>query len=333
VIFEDGILVTPSDISAQLNHTAHHSILCDLSHLALLEILGDDALSFLQGQVTNDVKLLDGRHAHLSAYCTAKGRMLALFLAFSHKNQLHLQLPKELATAISKRLSMYVLRSKVQIKDVSENIVQFGINGPQAASLLASVLGTDMPTEDYSLLPLDNATILKLPSMAGHARYMLFCDPDNGQKLWAQLMADCKPVEKSCWDWLDIQAGIPEITTATQEQLVPQMLNLDLLNGINFKKGCYTGQEIVARTHYLGTVKRRTFLANVQSQNSPKAGDKLLDGAQNEIGMVVRVAPAQQTGYDMLAELRMDAQQSGQVFWESLKLEFKPLPYALEAAA
>src|SRR5690606_610222 len=103
--------------------------------------------------------------------------------------------------------------------------------------------------------------------------------------------ADCQLVGKPCWDWLDIQAGLPEVVNTTQEQFVPQMLNLDLLNGISFKKGCYTGQEIVARTHYLGKVKRRTYLATIDSPMPPKPGDKVLDHAENEAGQIVKVAP------------------------------------------
>ena len=112
----------------------NNTILCDLSHLGLLEISGADAVTFLQGQVTNDVKLLTGTNAHYSAYCNPKGRMLALFLAFAHADHIHLQLNRELVEPILKRLKMYVMRSKVEIKDVSDSIIKFGINGLEAAS-------------------------------------------------------------------------------------------------------------------------------------------------------------------------------------------------------
>ena len=318
------------------------NILCNLSHLGLLEISGADAVSFLQGQVTNDVKLLVGNNAHYSAYCNPKGRMLALFLAFAHHNNslgdnIHLQFNRELLEPIMKRLKMYVMRSKVDIKDVSDSIIRFGIDGPQAASILASSL-VKIPAEDYELITLDNVTILKLPSTNG-ARFEIFTDASNASAIWDALKIHCKVVEKSHWNWLEIEAGIPDIELKTQEQFVPQMLNLDILNGINFKKGCYTGQEIVARTHYLGTVKRRTFLANIcpkdQYPFELQAGDKVFDAPQNEatrneIGQLVRVAPNLENGFDVLAEMRIDAQQAGSLFWHDVPIKIKTLPYKIE---
>lgn len=309
------------------------NILCDLSHLGLLEISGADAVSFLQGQVTNDVKLLVGtgaqHNAHLSAYCNPKGRMLALFLAFSHDDNLHLQLNRELLEPIMKRLKMYVMRSKVEIKDVSDSIVRFGINGPEAAQILG-YSPAKIPVEDYELQTFENVTILKLPSTSG-ARFEIFTDASNAPVIWDALKIHCKVVEKSYWDWLEIQTGIPDIELKTQEQFVPQMLNLDILNGINFKKGCYTGQEIVARTHYLGSIKRRTYLAEIETAIVPQAGDEILDATKNVVGQIVRVAPNLESGFNVLAEMRIDAQAVGNVACNGVPITFKTLPYALEA--
>jgi tRNA-modifying protein YgfZ len=162
---------------------------------------------------------------------------------------------------------------------------------------------------------LDNGAILKLPSIAGHARFQIFTDSTNAPIILDALKADCQQVSQACWDWLDIQMGIPDVSLKTQEQFVPQMLNIDLLGGINFKKGCYTGQEIIARTHYLGSVKRRTYLANIQSNSAtnivPVAGDKVLDAAQNEVGQIVRVAPNDTNGFDALIEIRIEAKEAG----------------------
>ncbi len=307
--------------------TTGNNTLCDLSHLGLLEISGADAVTFLQGQVTNDVKLLTGNNAHYSAYCNPKGRMLALFLAFAHYDHLHLQLNRELLEPIMKRLKMYVMRSLVEIKDVSDSIIKFGINGPQAASMLAPVF-SKIPTEDYELVSLDNGALLKLPSTNGNARYEIFSDEKNAALIWQSLKVNCQLVEKHYWELLEIQAGIPEIKLSTQEQFVPQMLNLDILNGINFKKGCYTGQEIVARTHYLGSVKRRTYLAEIASQAAP--GDKVTDAAQSEVGQIVRIAPNLSSSFDVLAELRIDAVAAGELNCNGARLQFKPLPYSLE---
>jgi tRNA-modifying protein YgfZ len=305
------------------------NIFCELSHLGLLEISGADAVTFLQGQVTNDVKLLVGTNAHYSAYCTPKGRMLALFLAFAHADHLHLQFNRELVEPILKRLKMYVMRSKVEIKDVSDSIIKFGINGPEASSILARS-HANIPQNDYELLTLENATLLKLPTIDGCQRFEIFTNQSHAPNIFDALNSDCKIVEKPHWDWLEIQAGIPDVTLKTQEQFVPQMLNLDILDGINFKKGCYTGQEIVARTHYLGKVKRRTFLANVATTTSPAAGDAVLDANGQDAGQIVRAAPNFAGGFDLLAELRLEAVEAGDVFWQGVKLALKPLPYSLE---
>ena len=140
----------------------------------------------------------------------------------------------------------------------------------------------------------------------------------------------CQPVGKPCWDWLEIQAGIPDIELKTQEQFVPQMLNLDILGAINFKKGCYAGQEIVARTHYLGSVKRRTYLAEIAFESAPNAGDKVLDAAKNEVGQIVRATPNLTNGFDALIEMRIDAQLTGKVFWNNIAVNLKALPYSLD---
>ncbi len=312
--------------------TSSNNVLCDLSHLGLLEISGADAVTFLQGQVSNDVKLLAGNNAHYSAYCNPKGRMLALFLAFAHYDHIHLQLNRELLEPIMKRLKMYVMRSKVEIKDVSDSIVKFGINGLEAAQILGLAYNktaglAKIPANDYELVTLENGAILKLPSANDGARFEIFTDATNAPLIWDALKNNCQVVEKPYWELLEIQAGIPDVSLATQEQFVPQMLNLDILNGINFKKGCYTGQEIIARTHYLGSVKRRTYLAEVSAEAAP--GDKVLDAAKSEVGQIVRVAPNANNGFDALIELRIEAKEAGNLTCNEAAIKLKDLPYAV----
>ncbi|MBC7755330.1 MAG: folate-binding protein YgfZ [Bdellovibrio sp.] len=314
-----------------INLNTGSDILCDLSQLGMLEISGADAITFLQGQLTNDVKLLLGTNAHYTAYCNPKGRMLALFLAFMHHNsQLgdhhHLQLNRELLEPIMKRLKMYVMRSKVEIKDVSGSIVKFGLNGPEAASLLSPMF-SQIPIQDFELVSLENGAILKLPSANHNARFEIFTDVASAPLIWDALKNDCQIVDHNYWELLEIQAGIPDVSLATQEQFVPQMLNLDILNAINFKKGCYTGQEIVARTHYLGSVKRRTYLAEIASLAAP--GDIVTDAVQSEIGQIVRAAPNLIGSFDVLAEVRIDAVAGGVLTCNGVPLLIKTLPYSL----
>lgn len=331
-VIENNKVISFGDAVAERAALMSETVMCDLSHLGLLQLEGADALTFLQGQVTNDIKLLDGHNAHYTAYCNPKGRMLALFLAFTHYDHVHLQMPKELVASIAKRLKMYVMRSKVDITDVSENIIKIGLNGSNAAELL-KLLFTEVPQNAYELVSLENGALLRLPGAT--PRYEIFTDSAQAPLIWNALKLQAKPVGAACWEWLEIQAGIPEITLKTQEEFVPQMLNLDALGAINYKKGCYTGQEIVARTHYLGKVKRRTQLVHISASTMPDLGDDITDANKQPIGKVVRCAPAIDGGYEMLVECRLeninsDHATQGNVFWKDSALTIKPLPYPLE---
>lgn len=315
----------------ELQATAHDTIIADLSHLALLQANGEDAATFLQGQVTNDVKLLDGSNSQYAGYCTPKGRLLAIFLAFAHHDQLHLQLHGALKEPVLKRLKMYILRSRVTLTDVSDTIVHFGIAGPQATAALEKVFGT-APQAIHGLASLETANVLRLPGNT--SRYEIFCQPEHAADFWTQLKTFAKPVGAACWDWLEIQAGIPEVSLPTVEAFVPQMVNLDLLNGINFKKGCYTGQEIVARTHYLGKVKRRTLLAHIAGEQAPQAADPIFGSDTAEpVGQIVRAAPAPAGGFDVLVEVRSESVAAGGLRWaalEGIPLTLLPMPYPVE---
>jgi len=308
----------------------NRNIIADLSHLGLLQLGGEDAQTFLQGQVTNDVKLLNGSNSHYAGYCNPKGRLLAIFLAFAHQGHFHLQMNGALKEQMLKRLKMYVLRSKVVIEDLSDARIRFGIAGTEAAIALKEYFGS-VPEEHHQLLDHATATLLRLPGTT--MRYEILTRPEHASDIWLALLKHCEPVGSNGWEWHEIQAGIPDVTPATLEAFVPQMLNLDILGGINFKKGCYTGQEIVARTHYLGKVKRRMLLGHVASGTAPHPGDNVYGTDSAEaVGMVVRVAPGPDGGYDLLAEIRLESVAAGAVRLESTDgpvLEQLPLPYTL----
>ncbi len=204
---DNGAVQHFGDPQAELKHISQSNILCDLSHLGLLELNGADAVSFLQGQVTNDVQLLTGDNAHYTGYCTPKGRLLAIFLAFSHQGHLHLQLPHSLLAPIMKRLTMYVMRSKVVISDTSEAILKLGVNGPDAARIMQTAFG-QVPTHEYALLKVKDATLLKLPSAIQQDRYEIFTSSAHALDIWKRLKNDCQPVGKACWDSLEVHAGI-----------------------------------------------------------------------------------------------------------------------------
>lgn len=300
-----------------------------LISMGMLEVSGDDAINFLQGQLTNDIKLLNGNNSHYTGYCSPKGRLLSLFLAFAHRDHIHLQLPRSQIEFILKRLKMFILRSKVNITDQSDNIICIGVAGPNATEKLQSIFH-QVPNISHELISLDDTTLVKLPGT--FPRYQVYTSTSNFEKIWGDLSSHFEKVGKPVWDYLEIQAGIPEVVENTRESFVPQMLNLDVLDGINFKKGCYTGQEIVARTHYLGTVKRRTYIAHIDGTEQPEAGEEInLDTNENAIGMIVRSAKAPNGGFDVLVEIRVEnfIENKNEIKWKSKTLEFKQMPYTL----
>lgn len=313
----------------ELKAASEGSILVDLSHLGLLELSGDDAAVFLQGQVTNDVQQLSGNNSQLAGYCTAKGRMLAIFLLWRREDKIYAQLDGKLTAPIQKRLSMYVLRSKVRIVDQSDSMARLGVSGTHAERTLQVLFGT-LPQQAHDVVVHGETTLLRLPGAM--PRFEIVATPETAASLWEQLASSCTPAGKSCWDWLDIHAGIPQVLPATQEAFVPQMLNLDLLGGISFKKGCYTGQEIVARTHYLGKVKRRTYLAHIDVSDTPQVGAPVFGAESAEaVGMIVSAAPAPSGGFDVLAEMREENAEAGKTSLASKDgpaLALQALPYS-----
>lgn len=330
-VFNNGGILSFGNTEKELTYAQNEDVICDLSHLDVLEITGEDAVTFLQGQVTNDVKLLSENLAHYTGYCSPKGRLLGLFFAYYFNNKLHLQLPHKLAEPITKRLKMYVMRSKVSINNVSNHTAKIGLSGKNIPQLLKPLF-SHVPCQAFESSTNENATLICLP-IAGQPRYEVIGETEHIKTIWQVLKTDCKPVGKPCWDWLEIQAGIPEIYLNTQEEFVPQMVNLDALGAINFKKGCYTGQEIVARTHYLGKVKRRTQLAYIDTSTPPLGGDDITNQNNEVIGKIVRSAPAPLGGFDVLAETRLEALELGNIYWREFALNIKTLPYPLEEKA
>lgn len=298
----DGVAQHFGDPAKELTAAENSTVIADLSHFGLIEVSGVDALSFLQGQLTQDVAKITSERAAFAGHCSPKGRLLAHFLAWKSGESYFLQLPHELIEPIQKRLKMYVLRSKVVLTDVSSSHIRFGLGGANTESVIASVFG-NLPTQPLDIVRTTRGSIIALPN----GGYQILV-AGNAIELWQTIAKSATPVGAAVWRWLQIRAGIPEIYLATQEQFVPQMVNDDLIGAVSFQKGCYTGQEIVARLHYLGKAKRRMVGAHLESPESPQPGDsiygKKLEG--QAIGMVVDAAPAPSGGWDLLISIPVD---------------------------
>lgn len=306
-------------------------VICALDHLGCIRASGADAQSFLQGQLSNDIALLGNEHVQLSAYCNPKGRMLAQFLIVPDHQDFLLLLPRAILESTLKRLRMFVMRSQVSLTDVSEEIVCLGLAGTSIAAQLQTQL--NLPQSDYSLIQSDTVLACKLP--APQTRYLLVTDTNNASTLWQQWSTVLYPTDQQLWHWLDIQAGLPSIWPQTIEEFVPQMVNLELINGVNFKKGCYPGQEIVARMHYLGKPKRRMYHLTLSTDDCPAPGtDVYVAGGDGQsAGKIVLAAPGQQA-VECLAVLQNDKTSAdlrlGAV--DGPKLTMAKLPYSLDSA-
>jgi len=326
---QDGIVQDFGDASAERIATRDGTVLCDLSQFGTLKVSGDEAQSFLQNLCSNDINAVTHQLAQLNSLNTAKGRVLATFLVSKSDAGYFLTLPCTLLAAIQKKLSMYVLRAKVKIEDVSAQYVCLGLSGKEATALLQTSIG-EPPQTPLSVAHQADATVIR----AGDERYQIITSAEHATALWKNLAPHARPVGSSCWDWLNIRAGIPVVLPATQEQFVLQMLNLDLLGGVSFKKGCYPGQEIVARVHYLGKIKQRTFLAHIDNADAPQANDPLYsdDYTGQTSGSILNAAAAPQGGYDVLATLHTSTVTDARIVHltslNGATLEFQSLPYS-----
>ena len=324
-LIENDQIVHFGNPAEELQSTQSGTILTDLSYLGIIGISGEESQTFLQGQTTNDVRL-PAERAQYNSLCTPKGRMLASFMLWRDDNGYLLQLPASLQAAIQKRLTMYVLRAKVKIRDASEEFVRLGIAGIDAEQVLQRRFGS-LSADALGVSRHAAATIIRL----GATRFEIITKAEQGPALWDELGKEAQPVGSARWEWLDIQAGIPVILHQTQEHFTPQMANFEALGGVSFTKGCYTGQEIVARTQYLGKVKRRLYLAHLDSDSSPLPGDELF-GAEQSAGMVVNVQASPGGGFDLLAVIPTSSVEAGEVRWKSPDgpiLQFLPLPYPI----
>ena len=308
------------------------TIICDLSSYSLIVVAGDDAVSFMQGQFTNDVTQVDDSHCQLSALCNNKGRMLANFRLFKNQANYFISLKNNLSESVVDHLQKYILRATVAVQDISEQLVHLGISGDSATELLGRFIDNiDASIDSVS----SNDDYIAIRVAGEKPRYQIFCSAEKAQALWQQLADDVKAVNTSAWDYLDILAGLPFIDSGTSGAFVPQMANMDLINGISFTKGCYTGQEIVARMHYLGKLKKRCFRVHIETDTKPLNGETLFAEdarAGQNTGAIIMSAASPEGGYEALAVIQLaDAESRLHLHnAEGPLVTVGELPYGLE---
>jgi folate-binding protein YgfZ len=318
-------------IGDELRAAADRSVVAPLTDFGVIRASGADAASFLHNLMTNDVNGIDGKVARFAGFCTPKGRLLATFLIWREGDDLLMMLSSDIHAMILKKLSMYVLRSKVKLTDASAEIALIGFKAAAGAVPPAptfSAAAGEMPV--HGAIDVDGGKAIRLDA----SRWLLAFRPDSAIQAWPTLAAAATPVGLSAWQWLDIHVGQPRVIAATQEAFLPQMLNMEhaAVAGVSFTKGCYPGQEIVARTQYLGKVKRRMYRARLPAAFAPGVHVFAPETADQHCGALVNVAPAPSGGYEALVCVQSGAVDAGEVHLGSIdgpRLEFLDLPYTV----
>jgi hypothetical protein len=327
---EGDVVVDFGDAPGELAATASGSVVAPLAQFGVIAFAGEDAREFLHRQLSCDVEHLADDAGAYGACCSPKGRVLANFLLWHDPDAVCMLLPRSVLPAIRKHLERYVLRSKVTTADRTEELVVLGASGPDAAAAVAGIVG--QPSGPAALRIARRALCAAVALPGG--RFLVIAPLALGPRIWDQLARILRPVGTACWDWLEIANGLPWITAATQDQFVPQMANLELVGGVSFQKGCYPGQEIVARTQHLGRPKRRLYRAHVRAGSAPVPGATLYsdDLGDQAAGTIVNAASAPGGGFDVLAVVQTASAASAAVRLGSrsgAQLHFRSLPYSV----
>ena len=271
-----------------------------LDKTATIRAEGDDRIQFLQGQLTQDINLISQDKALYAGFCNPKGRVLAFMLCYVAHESIHIQLDNSIKESILQKLKMYVLRSKVSLNLLEETFTSIGFVGTKA--LIERNIQT--PKNHLDIVQCQDVMIMRIGQDS--ERYQLMGEASKVNEFIKLNLSAYSTMSLDDWNNLNILDGIPDIYPTTQEAFIPQSLNMDLIEGINFKKGCYTGQEIVARTHYLGKVKRRMYRAFIKSQVDLNPGDQILNKNGEGTGQLVRSAKENNDKTNLLIELRVD---------------------------
>ena len=326
---QDGAVADFNDPEGELVAAERgETIVTDLSHRTLLTLTGTEVLSFLQGQVTNDVYPAEHGTPVLGAHLTPKGRVIGELLLFPFEDGFALDLPGDLAPTLTKRLTMFILHADVRLIDASSDWVRLGVAGEGAREAAAQAVGTQsLVPEGVTRGERGTAVPLSGPEPA----FMVVVPPESAREAWTAAAATARGVGKHGWELARIRAGVPDLGPATTETFIPQETNLEPLGGISYTKGCYTGQEVVARTKHLGRLKRRLYRVIADTPLTPGQA-VYAEGADKTQGRIVRAAPRPQGGSEALAVLRIETVEGGTPLVPEggqAALRIESLPYPL----
>jgi len=296
------------------NLSLNGNVMSELAGYRLIEVAGDDAKGFLLGLSTSDVKLVSPSFSQFSAICDTKGRVLASFLIFRRYDAYYLFLPAEMVEPVVRKLKMHVLRAKVTIKEADESLKVIGLLGSDAIQLLSQALPKPIQEQTANdTIQSKDCTIIPLPGDV-QPRWLVVGNTDAMDVLCEKLLPDITLIDKDEWAYLDAISGVPFIVPATVGEYLPQMLNMESLGGLSFTKGCYPGQEVIARLHYRGKLKRKLYVAHTDSPSLPDAGTPLYHpGNPSSIGHVLSAARHSNGQVALQAVIEIEQQSQGDV--------------------
>ena len=308
-------------------------MLFDLSGRGLIKVSGEDAESFLQNQLSNDIKNVTETAHQASAWCSPKGRIIVTFQIFKRADCFYLSFSADLLEHVIKKLRMYVMMSKVVLEDVTESVIHFGYAGE-----LQKIV-TDAPSVSGQMIQHDNLSILRIagdtPRYEAFSDILVSDDGDNvdgindAKQLWEQCAENAKTINNNGWDYLNILAGLPDISEASSEAWIPQMVNYIAIGGVDFKKGCYPGQEVVARLNYLGKTKRRMYRLQIDTDQLPDINESITSDSDKAAGKILNVAINPAGKVEALAILKI-AEADKTLMLSNNTVEILELPYSLD---
>lgn len=317
-------------VNPQLDYATTKTYLMPLTQQRIIAINGPDAAKFLQGQVTCDVRELANNQALLGAQCNIKGRMLLTFLALQTTDeQILLRIHGGLATQAISNLGKYIVFSKAKLADLEQEYHCVGVIGAQAPELVQQLFSTDIEQDNQWQL-CEKGIVVRISAQ----KYELWLNSHNAQTTWLTLAEHCELTSNNLWTLTDIEAGIGGISPETYEEFTPQAINWQLVKGINFRKGCYTGQEVVARLHYRGTLKRHMYrFGFIPLDNQlPTANSELHNSEGKVVGEVILAAFKGKKGGELLASVTDSEREAIYLAGNPQKLELLSLPYAIPTA-
>lgn len=325
-LLEEKNIELNADKTEILTRSRQTTLVVPLIHQRVLSVKGPDAEKFLQGQLTCDMADVISRGSALGAHCNIKGHMLSLSrLLKASEDEIWMRMSHDIIDSAANNLKKYIVFSKAEATEVSENIAGVGIAGPGSEALIEQLFDR-APSEDNGTIALSNGIAVRVPGN----RFEIWMESEALLDLLNALPDEVSIGSTAQWLLSEIDAGIPDLRIETQEAFIPQMTNLQAFEGVSFRKGCYTGQEIVTRLQHRGQLKKPMYLAEITTETQPLAGQSINSPDKPNAGQVVLSAPCGENRYRLLAVLVKSLAEKGNLQIAGSNLELQSLPYELD---